>query len=138
MMVKAGWATALYTVAMAKFPDRKDSAPREQLDLPLKSLESSVRKGSDTADDRKVCFVLGAVILTTNALSPSAITTITNVLAQIFRLASARLQRNLRCKLSTGTLCFLLAPRARCAVMRQTKLLKTTLLFEEQVVLIVP
>ena len=87
-------------MATVKFLDHKNNDPRGQLDLLLQSPESSTREGKakltanttldllytsilqeafgddDPEDDSKARSVLGAVILATNPLSPSTISTL--------------------------------------------------------------
>jgi len=87
----------VYAVATVKLLDRKNNDPRRQLDLLLRSPDSSIREGKtkvtanttldllymsilqeafgddDPEDDSMVRSVLGAVILATNPLSPSTI-----------------------------------------------------------------
>ena len=90
----------VYAVATVRFIDHKNSSPKKQLNRLLQSPESSVFEGKtrfkanatldslytsilqeafgddDPEDDPKVRSVLGAVILATNPLSPSAIATL--------------------------------------------------------------
>jgi len=87
----------MYAVATIRFIDHRNRNPKTQLDLLLRSPESSVREGKtrvnanttldslyttvlqeafgddDPEDDPKVRSVFGAVILAANPLSPSAI-----------------------------------------------------------------
>ena len=92
----------VYAVATVNFLDSRHNNPRRRLDLLLRSPESSTREGrteltacttptmdslytsiiqvafgqNDPEDDSKVRSVLGAVVLATNPLSPSAIATL--------------------------------------------------------------
>ncbi|KAF9647967.1 hypothetical protein BDM02DRAFT_2470495 [Thelephora ganbajun] len=90
----------VYAVATVQFIDHKNNDPKEQLDRLLRSPESSACVGKtklktnttldslymsilqeafgndDPEDDHKTRSVLGAVILATNPLSPSMITTL--------------------------------------------------------------
>jgi len=90
----------VYAVATVKFVDHRNNSPKKQLERLLQSPESSAREGKtefkahttldslymsilqeafdsdDPEDDPKIRSVLGAVILTANPLSPSAIATL--------------------------------------------------------------
>ena len=87
----------VYAMATVKFIDDRCNNPRKQLDLLLRLPKETVYEGriefttldllytsilqeafgdGNLEDDSKVCSVLGAVILATNPLSPSAIATL--------------------------------------------------------------
>ncbi|KAF9645891.1 hypothetical protein BDM02DRAFT_3201102 [Thelephora ganbajun] len=104
----------VYAVATIKFVDHRNNGPKGQLDRLLRSSESSAREGGtelkanmtldslymsilqeafsgdDPEDDHKTRYVLGAVALATNPLSPSAIATLSGFDAKdvLFRLSS--------------------------------------------------
>ena len=98
LICKRAGGLFVYAVATVKFVDQQKTHPRIQLDLLLRSSESSVREGKtkfkanttldslytsilqeafgdddDPDNDPKVRSVLGAMVLVTNPLSPSAI-----------------------------------------------------------------
>ena len=90
----------VYAMATIRFIEHRNNDPRKQLNRLLQSSESSVFEGKtkfnadktvdslyltiiqeafgndDLEDDYKVCSILGAVVLATNPLSPSAIATL--------------------------------------------------------------
>jgi len=79
----------VYAAATVKFIDDNKRNPRDRLDILLQSKKIGAREGksldslytsilqeafgNDLEDDSKTCSILGAVILATNPLSPSAI-----------------------------------------------------------------
>ena len=93
----------VYAVATLKFLDHPFTPPNEQLDAIVKAPGSTTHEGNanlqlgttldslylscfegafrrtSTGDDEKVCLVIGAVILATNPLSPSAIAILVNL-----------------------------------------------------------
>jgi len=114
LLCKRAAGLFVYAMATTKFVDHKNNDPRGRLDLLLQSPESSVREGKtkltvnttldllymsilqeafgddDPEDDPKSRSVLGAVILATNPLPPSAIAVLLgfHTMDVFFRLSS--------------------------------------------------